>query len=284
MSKFSSIISQEHNTIVVPGVFDAISAKLAELNFFKMAWVSGFSVSSSLFMPDNNSLSIDKYIDRIYEIRDVSNIPLIIDCDEGFGDMEQTVNLFTRLNKLKVECCCIEDNVYPKINSFKESLTVTRELKSTEHFSRNISILKREFPEIYLIARTESLIAGEDLESAVERAHSYRSAGADLIVIHSKSRTYTEFQEIVKAYGDANTLVIIPTFAENMLASDFNELGIKIVIYANQILRRYILTINNTLQLLSNNVNIDDLNKTAVSMNYIFNLIDNPKRTKNSNS
>ncbi len=282
MNKLSTILADTESSILAPGIYDALSAKLAEIYGFKVAWVSGFSVCTSLFLEDNNSLSYKKYIERISEIREVSNIPLIVDCDEGFGDIDKTILLFKHLNELKIECCCIEDNVYPKLNSFNETKSHNRAIKNIEYFSKNISVLKNSFPDTILIARTESLIIGEDLDMAIKRAYAYRKAGADLVVIHSKSKTYKEFELIAKKYNEPKTLVVIPTLAENLSAKDFNQMGYKIIIYANQILRNSINNINEILQLMSESASSKSINNNSVSMEYIFKLIEKyPKHNIN---
>ncbi len=273
MAKFASILNAS-DFIIAPGVYDALSAKLTENAGFTVAWVSGFSVCTSLFLPDNNSLTIDQYISRIAEIRRASGIHLIVDCDEGFGDISKTMKLFDMLSDLNVECCCIEDNVYPKSNSFDDTKLNSKKIKDMPVFANTISTLKKSFPEIMLVARTEALIAGEKLDSAVERARAYRSAGADLAVIHSGSKTYAEFEQIANRFGDPASLAVIPTLAQNMSAADFRNIGYKIAIYANQILRNNISTTNKVLGLLRDQVDISALNANSVTMDYIFRMIE----------
>lgn len=101
-------------------------------------------------------------------------------------------------------------------------------------------------------------------------------------MIHSKSKTYKEFELIAKKYNEPKTLVVIPTLAENLSAKDFNQMGYKIIIYANQILRNSINNINEILQLMSESASSKSINNNSVSMEYIFKLIEKyPKHNIN---
>ncbi|WGQ10941.1 isocitrate lyase/PEP mutase family protein [Pedobacter gandavensis] len=272
MKNLKKILQESNDSIIAPGIYDALTAKLAEKKAFKLLWVSGFSVSASLFLPDNNSISIEKYIERISEIKKAINIPIIVDCDEGFGTIEQSIKLFTACQNINVECCCIEDNIFPKINSFLQENKQQKKILDKKSFSKKLRILKDLFPEIILIARTESLIAGESLQEAIDRARLYKKNGADLIVIHSKSKDLVDFDVISKAYGKPEELVVIPTLAYNLSPSDFKKLGFKIIIYANQVIRSNIATTNTILNLINDEENINKLNDIGISMDYIFNL------------
>ena len=269
---------------IVLGVYDPLSAKLAELRGFKCLWVSGFCVSTSLFIPDENVITVEKYAEKVAEIKRVCNVPLIVDCDEGYGSIENSLDLFERLSQLGVEACCIEDNIFPKTNSFKEDKDGSKAIVDPHEFAEKISILKKAFPQMVIIARTEALIIGNTMEDALYRARLYKKAGAELIVIHSRSRTTEDFSNIARQWGDPQTLVVIPTLAEEVSAMDLNNIGYKAVIYANQLLRANIYQMKSFLNKLSTEINIGELKDSLVSMDYIFNLIDANTNVKESSS
>lgn len=274
-----SIILQENENIIIPGIYDPLSAKLAETNGFPAAWVSGFCVSTSLFVPDENHLTIDRYVQRIGEIRKISKIPLIVDCDEGYGSLENACDLVSRLNDIGIEACCLEDNVFPKINSFKETDNRSNLLEDEERFTEKIYAIKKKNPSMLLVARTESLIVGEELPEAVRRARLYQSGGADLLVIHSKSKDINDFIRITEAWADSSSLVVIPTVARDIHLDDLASLGYKIIILANQLLRSTITNMYQVYSKMRNDKRINELNKEIVSMDFIFKLIDSHYNT-----
>ncbi|GGA93302.1 isocitrate lyase/PEP mutase family protein [Puia dinghuensis] len=261
--------------ITIPGIFDPLSAKIAEIMGFPAAWVSGFCVSTSFFMPDENYMTVDQYINRLSEIRRIATIPLIVDCDEGYGDMINTLYLLQNLAKLDIQAICIEDNAFPKINSFKEPNGTRHALESVESFCHKLYNIKRNFPELILIARTESMIVGEPLESAIIRGKAYKSAGADFLVIHSKNKRLSEFKLIVDAWEDPDSLVVIPTLAEDLSFMDLKQIGFRIIILANQVLRSGIHAMCSAYGKIKADAGINELNKDTVPMKFIFDLIDN---------
>jgi phosphoenolpyruvate phosphomutase len=267
-------ILEKELTLIVPGIYDPLSAKLAEINGFNAVWVSGFCVSTSLFVPDENYMTIEQYSHRISDIRKITSIPLIVDCDEGYGNITNTFRLFDILSNIGVEACCIEDNLFPKTNSFKDAGSRTNRIEDEEKFAEKIYAIKRRFPELLIIARTESLIVGESHSKAIQRASAYKMAGADLLLIHSRSKKIQEFEAIVKSWHSPESLVVVPTAAQDICLQDLIELRFKIVILANQLLRNNINTMNSIYNKIRNNAGINDLNKDAVSMEFIFNLID----------
>lgn len=267
-------ILKANDHISIPGVYDALSAKLAELNGFPAAWVSGFCVSTSFFIPDENYLTIDQYVRRVWEIRKISKIPLIVDCDEGYGGIENSRELTRRLSDVGAEAFCLEDNAYPKINSFKNSANRKAPLENADLFANKIAAVKADNPSSLVIARTESLIAGEDLENAVKRAALYQSAGADLLVIHSKSRVISDFEKIARHWGQPSSLVVIPTLAASVRIEDLAALGFKVIILANQLLRGVISSMYDSYNKFKKNPAIDELGNSVVTMDFIFSLID----------
>src|SRR5439155_21423258 len=121
----------------------------------------------------------------------VTTIPIMADCDTGFGDEFNVAHLVRHYERQRVAAICIEDKVYPKINSFMKG---SQTLESIEKFISKIHAAKdtQTDPDFVVIARTEAFIAGEGLEVVLERAHAYAEAGADAILIHSKESTSVE--------------------------------------------------------------------------------------------
>ena len=125
------------------------------------------------------------HLSMISSITRAIHIPLIADCDSGFGDANNVAYMVKEYEQAGVAGVCIEDKVFPKLNSFCNE---KQDLISTEEFClKLLSANKvRSSKEFMIIARLESLIAGKGIEDAVLRANAYIKAGADIILIHSK--------------------------------------------------------------------------------------------------
>ena len=137
----------------------------------------------------------------------------------------------------RVDAVCVEDKQYPKRNSFVNNQV----LEEPKTFAAKIETIKsaQADEDLLLVARIESLIAGAGMDDALERAHLYQAAGADVILIHSRAVTGTEvatFLESWKGAGRAPVLVI-PTTYPNVTAESLAVAGAAGVIYANQLLR-----------------------------------------------
>jgi phosphoenolpyruvate phosphomutase len=89
--------------------------------------------------------------------------------------------------------------------------------------------------EFMFIARTEALIAGCDISECIDRSSAYLEAGADLLVIHSKS--WSQLQRVLEKWNAPNSLVVIPTMFPEIDLQQLRDAGFKMVIYANQALR-----------------------------------------------
>src|SRR5207249_6546357 len=92
-------------------------------------------------------------------------------------------------------------------------------------------------PDFMVSARTEALIAGWGQEEALKRAEAYAAAGADAVLIQSKSPTFDELRSVARAWAGRVPLVVVPTIFDGVTAAELEEAGFKIVIYANQVIR-----------------------------------------------
>lgn len=258
--------------IIVPGIYDSLSAILVKEQGFEFGWVSGFSVATSFGLQDNNSIGINGYTQRISEIAKFANLKLIVDCDEGYGEMENTIELVRKLIDNNVVAICLEDNVFPKTNSFKN---ITRPIQDKAVLANKISTLKSKFPQLKIIARTESLICNMGIEDAYERSCLYENSGADYILIHSKFTSFDEYETLIMNYPGKKNLVVIPSLGKSVMIHDLMEANYKIIIIANQILRTSIYSTNKMLNELKSDkkIPLENFHDKMVSMDYIFELI-----------
>lgn len=258
-TKEISVLMEAHN---------ALSALIVEKIGFKGIWASGFSISASCGMRDCNEMSWSQLLEIISYMTDSVQIPILIDADTGFGNYNNFRKFSKSAEKIGASGCCIEDKVFPKNNSFHKN--AIQSLVSIKEFTGKIKAAKDSTSEHFcILARTEGFIAGETTEQVIERAHSYASAGADGIVVHSKKSNPNDIINFMKNWDLCVPIVIIPTSYWQTPMSLFQELQIAMIIYANYNIRacynamyevsKQLFENNTTQQLLSSIATMDDI-------------------------
>jgi phosphoenolpyruvate phosphomutase len=235
---------------LVLGAHDALSAKLAEEAGFDAIWASGFGISAVSALPDANILTMSETLDAVRRMAEAVQVPVIADCDNGFGNAINVMRTVAQYERAGVAGLCIEDNIFPKRCSFYAG--VRRELVPTEEHARKIQAAKaaQSDPDFVIIARTEAFIAGWGKQEALTRARAYAQAGADAVLVHSKSSTFDELKDFTDAWDGACPLVAVPTTYAGITAHDLAAAGFKLVIFANQALRAAVKAMRESLAVL----------------------------------
>ncbi|MCF8720242.1 phosphoenolpyruvate mutase [Nitrospina gracilis] len=210
---------------------------------FDAIWESSLTDSASKGHPDIEVISFDSRLHTIQEILAVTKKPMIVDGDTG-GDPNMFEYTVSKLERAGVSAVIIEDKVFPKRNSLEAGTTQT--LQEPQAFAYKIKRGKavQMTDDFMIIARLESLIAGLGLDDALDRARAYLEAGADGIMIHSKSKDPSEILEFAKRYRSLlaelemdKPLICVPTTYNNIVEDELKKSGFHIVIYANHLLR-----------------------------------------------
>ncbi|MFG2526532.1 isocitrate lyase/phosphoenolpyruvate mutase family protein [Streptomyces sp. NPDC048516] len=237
-SKAARLRAQLNGSSVVRavGAHDGLTAKLVQRAGFEAVWASSFEISASHGLPDASLVTMTQYLDAAIAMDAVTDIPVIADCDTGFGGPMNAAYAMQRYERAGIAALCIEDKLFPKINSFADA---AQDLLPTEDFALKIKNAAevRTDPDTVLIARTEALIAGLEVPEALERAHAYVAAGADAVLVHSKSRRPEEVLEFADGWQSDVPLVAVPTTYHTVTESELYGAGFRLVIYANQGLR-----------------------------------------------
>ena len=234
---------EEEGLLRVVGAHDGLGAKLVERNGFDGVWASGLEISTSFAVPDANILTMTQYLERAIEMNDATTIPIIADCDTGYGNSNNVIHMVKRYEAAGIAAVCIEDKLFPKVNSFIQG---RQELATIAEFVGKIMAAKntQRTDDFMVIARVEALIAGWGQAEALKRAHAYVDAGADAILIHSKSESPNEIVAFVNSWGDRAPLIVVPTTYSMITIKELSELGIKMVIYANHGIRAAVKAVN----------------------------------------
>ena len=224
-----SIIKTE--TLLAPGIYDALSGLIAEQSGAKAVYLSGASIAYTRFgRSDIGLVSVSEVHDTLAAVTDRIKIPIIVDADTGFGNalnVQRTIRSFERAGAAAIQ---IEDQSFPKrCGHLDGKVLITKD----EMVGKvKAAVDSRKTSDTLIIARTDAR-AVEGLQEAIDRAHAYHEAGADVLFIE-EPRSVDELKLIRKSF-DLN----IPLLA-NMVeggktpvktANDLKSLGFNIVIF-----------------------------------------------------
>ncbi|MFN3651156.1 MAG: isocitrate lyase/phosphoenolpyruvate mutase family protein [Armatimonadota bacterium] len=264
---------QRPTPLLVAGAHNPLSARLVEEAGFDAIWASGFEISASQGVPDANILTFSENLEIARGIARASSLPVIADCDSGFGNAINVVRTVREYEDAGIAGICLEDNIFPKRCSFYSGSR--RELVSPEEHAGKIRAAKgaQRDPDTFIIARTEALIAGWGEAEALHRARMYADAGADGVLIHSKSKTLDELAHAAKQWDRDTPLVIVPTIFPEASADQCYAAGFRIVIFANHGLRSAIKAMQETLGELRRSACIAAVQDRLVPLKEVYRLV-----------
>jgi phosphoenolpyruvate phosphomutase len=219
------------------------SLKLERKNEFREfdgLWSSSLTDSLLFAKEDNQSLDLSARIQNLNYTLESTSKPILMDVDNG-GRNEHLDNLIKNLERLGVSGIMMEDKVGEKINSLSANQSQSSQ-DSILNFCKKIKIATnaRRLNDFMIGARIESLILNKGMEDALKRADAYSKAGADLILIHSKKNTADEIIDFCKKFKKSNffkPVVVVPSTYPQIKEQELIKYGVKIVIYANQLMR-----------------------------------------------
>lgn len=164
--------------VVAPGVFNGITALLAERAGFRATYLSGSGVAGAMGLPDLSVTTSTEVAEEIRKITSVSKLPIIVDADTGFGEpinVTRTVRLFEGAGASAMH---LEDQILPKRCGHLNG----KKIVEREEMSRKIKVAvdTRKNPDFMIIARTDAR-AVNGIDDAIERANLYVESGADMI-------------------------------------------------------------------------------------------------------
>ena len=234
--------------IIVPGAFNALSAKVIADLGFQAIYVTGAGVTNMWFgMPDQGFMGLHEIADHTARIRDAVEVPLIVDADTGFGNALNVRHTVRVLERAGADCIQLEDQVAPKRCGHFSG----KEVISTEEAVSKIkaAVDARQDPDFLIMARTDAA-ATHGFEAAIERAQKFAEAGADILFVEA----VTEAEQVRAlpqrlAKPQLMNMVIgarTPIFNADQLA----ELGFGIVLYANAALQGAVAGMQKTLTVL----------------------------------
>ena len=169
-------------TQLVPGVYDGLSARIAQAAGADLLYATGSGIARSTGIPDMGLINPVQITERLEQIVDAVDLPVIADFDTGYGNALNALHTLKGFERAGVAGFHIEDQVFPKRCGHLEGKTVV----PAEELAVKIQAIKENQidPDLVVIARTDAL-AVEGYEAAVARMHTYMEAGADVAFIEA---------------------------------------------------------------------------------------------------
>ena len=211
--------------VATVGAHDGMSAVLARQAGFEALYLSGAALSASMALPDLGLLTLDDVARRAREIVRASGLPLIVDCDTGFGEALNVMRMVREMEDVGVACVQIEDQLLPK----KCGHLNDKKLASMDDMCAKIVAAKKAASNLVICARTDA--AAVSLDEALARAKAYAKAGAELIFV--EALTSMEAIARVRTEIDAPLLANMTEFGRTpqIALGDWAKHGYEIVIY-----------------------------------------------------
>ncbi len=222
-------ILDERGALVFPGVYDTLSAKIAEQAGFPLAFVSGYAVSATLIgEPDIGLLTQTEVIDRARRICRTVTIPIIVDADTGYGTALNVVRTVDELIDAGAAGCVLEDQVWPKTCGHMPGKRV---IDRTDFVQKiRAAVDTKGDRDFFIVARTDA-VAAIGLDEAIARVEAARAAGADATFVEAP-RSLDELREIGRRAPKPTVANMVeqgktPVLEQTTLA----ELGFTLIVY-----------------------------------------------------
>ena len=216
-------------TLVAPGVYDMISATIAEKVGFPAVFVGGYGVSAShLGVPDVGIMTFTDILERVRTFSAILTKPIIVDADTGYGGLVNLRHAVRSYEKAGVAAIQIEDQIFPKRCGHAKGVEVC----DIQEMLKRIGVAteSRNSENFLIIARTDSRLE-LGLEEAIKRAEVYSEAGADLIFVESP-QTVDEMKILKQSIKTPLVFKMVPDGNLSDLSSKvLADLGFSILIY-----------------------------------------------------
>jgi methylisocitrate lyase len=218
-------------TTPVAGCYDGLSGLLAKRAGFEALYLSGAALSASMALPDLGLITMEEVIRAARSVVRASGLPLIVDCDTGFGEALNVMRAVRELESVGVSCIQIEDQDFPK----KCGHLNDKRLIPTDDMCRKIAAAKNAADTMLICARTDAVMIS--LDEAIDRAQRYVDAGADIIFVEAMTS-----EEQIRAARSALKVPLLGNMTEfgrtpQIPLQQWQDYGVDLVIYPVSALR-----------------------------------------------
>jgi 2-methylisocitrate lyase-like PEP mutase family enzyme len=261
--------------VIVPGAFNAMSAKVIADAGFEAIYVTGAGVTNMWFgMPDQGFMGLAEIADHTARIRDAVELPLIVDADTGFGNALNVYHTVRVLERAGADCIQLEDQVAPKRCghfSGKDVIPLDEAVGKIK-----AAVDARRDPDLLIMARTDAA-ATQGFDAAVERAQRFAEAGADILFVEAVT-TADEVRALPRRLATPQLVnMVIGGKTPIVGADELKDLGYGFVLYANAALQGAVAGMQRVLGALQQAGRVDEDPTLVVPFAERQRLVDKPR-------
>lgn len=241
-------LAQARRGVIVPGAFNAMSARIIEDLGFEAIYVTGAGVTNMWFgMPDQGFMGLTDIADHTARIRDTVEVPLLVDADTGFGNAVNTYHAVRTLERAGADCIQLEDQVSPKRCGHFNGKDV---ISTSEMLGKiKAAVDARRDGGTLIMARTDAA-AVHGFEAAIERAQAFEEAGADILFVEAVT-TPEQVRTLPQRLKQPQLMnMVIGGKTPIFNADELGALGFGFVLYANAALQGAVVGMQKCLTLL----------------------------------
>ncbi len=264
--------------LVIPGVYDALGAKIAQKVGFEAMFQTGYGTSATLFgMPDYGFIGATETIDNARRICRAVSVPVIVDSDTGYGNALSVWKLVKELESSGAAGIFLEDQRWPKRCGHMQGKEVVPQEEYTEKLSAALDA--RESKDFIIVARTDAR-ATEGLDAAIERGKQNKKTGANAIFVEAP-RSLEEMKKIGKEINAPLVANMIEGGATPLSSAEtLNKMGFKIILYPLSVLYANTFATMNILKELKKSGNTIKYKQKVVNFDQFNDLVELPKFRK----
>lgn len=255
-------------TVMLPGVGDALGALLAQEAGFPAVAISGYAVAASLGYPDIGLVTMSETVECAARIASSVQIPVIADADNGYGNPLNVGRTVRALEAAGAAGFYLEDQCFPKRCGGLPGVELVTEQEMRARLRAALDV--RRDPETVLIARTDAFNSLGGFDEAIRRACIYKDAGADVIMVHGL-RTVAELRAARLAITGPMMLTI--GSRTDIPLETLQEIGIQLVMYPLTLLRSSVVAMRRSLDQLRRDGGINHDTDDMVSMPELHKLV-----------
>jgi len=229
MTRIHKILSENGGSIVFPGCYDTLSARIVQRVGFPMSFISGYSVAASAIgEPDLGLLTQTEIVDQARRVCRSVSIPIIVDADTGYGNPLNVIRTVNLLIEAGAAGCFLEDQVWPKKCGHMRGKRV---IERDEYIHKvRAAVQAKAGRDFFIVARTDAL-AAVSLDEAVARVTAAREAGADASFIEAPE-SIEQMKEIGKRSPHPNVANMIEHGKTPLLSrEELARLGFHLILY-----------------------------------------------------
>ena len=278
MKSVRKLLQDKSKPLVMPGVYDAIGAKIVEKIGFEAMFQTGYGTSATLFgMPDYGFIGSTETVDNARRICHAVSTPVIVDADTGYGNALSVWKLVQELEEVGASGIFLEDQRWPKRCGHMQGKEVIQKDEYAEKLQAALDA--RSNKDFIIVARTDAR-AIEGLDKAIERGLYYKKIGADAIFIEAP-KTIQEMKIIGKSINAPLVANMIEGGATPIISkSKLHKMGFKIVLYPLSVLFSNTYSTLKLLQELKKSGTTRKLSKQIVNFNQFNDIVELSKYRK----